>query len=49
MYTTCLWWYLPILKDLVRSLMSAMPADRDVGRILKAASTTNLGIRTSTL
>ena len=49
MYGTCLWWYLPILKNLVRSLMSPMLADRDVGRILKTASTTNLGIHTSIL
>ena len=37
------------IKNSVRSLMSPMLADRDVGRILKTASTTNLGIRTSTL
>lgn len=29
--------------------MSPMLADRDVGRILKMTSTTNLGIHTSTL
>ena len=40
---------LMIFANIKKKLMSPMLADRDVGRILKTASTTNLGIHTSTL